>query len=125
MLEVTLTGHVGSCKFVASPGKSSVLNVNLAVNRKVGEREFTDWVSAKIWGERAEKLSAHVSKGMRLLIKGRPEARGFTASDGTPKAELIVHVNELEFLSARPKSDAEEPAAHHEETAELALDAVA
>lgn len=124
MLEITLTGSVGSCKLVTTPGKSSVLNINIATNRKMGDREFTDWSSAKVWGERAEKLAPHVAKGAKLLIKGRPEARGYTKADGTPGAELIVHVNELEFLSTKPKSDSEEPAVHHEEAAELALGAV-
>ncbi len=125
MLEVTITGSVGSVKLVTTPGKSSVLNVNIATNRRVGDREYTDWTSAKVWGERAEKLAPHVQKGARLLIKGRPEARGYTAADGTAKAELIVHINELEFLSAKPKDDSGEPPAHHEEAAELALETAA
>lgn len=100
-----MTGHVGSVKFVAAPGKQAVLNINLAVNRKVGEREYTDWVSAKVWGERAIKLQDHVTKGARLLLKGRPEARAFKKGDGTPGAELILHVSELEFLSSKPKEE--------------------
>lgn len=101
-----MTGHVGSVKFVASKeGKSPVLNINIACNRKVGEAEYTDWVSAKVWGDRASKLKDHVSKGMRLLLKGRPEARAFKKGDGTPGAELILHVSELEFLSSKPKEE--------------------
>ena len=127
MLNVTLTGHVGSVKFVAAAGKSPVLNVNIATSRKIGDKEYTDWTSAKVWGERAEKLQHHVAKGQRLLITGRPEARGYTATDGTAKAELVVHVNELEFLSAKVKTDGEshgEPE-HSEENAELPLESAA
>jgi single-stranded DNA-binding protein len=106
MLTTTLTGYVGSTKLVQAPGKSQVLNINLASNRRVGDREFTDWVSAKIWGERAEKLSSHIQKGMHLLVTGRPEARGFKKGDGTAAGELVLHVSELEFLSAKPKEEA-------------------
>jgi single-strand DNA-binding protein len=120
MLETTMTGHVGTVRYVAAPGKSPVLNLSLAANRKVGDQEYTDWVSAKIWGERAGKLKDHVTKGTRLLIKGRPEARAYKKGDGTPGAELILHVNDLEFLSAKGGSHAEEPAAHLAE-AELPL----
>lgn len=103
-----MTGHVGSCKYVASQGgKSPVLNVNIACNRKVGDNEYTDWVSAKIWGDRATKLKNHVTKGARLLLKGRPEARAYKKGDGTPGAELILHVSELEFLSAKGKGEAD------------------
>ena len=127
MISTTITGHVGSVKFVAAAGKSPVLNINIATSRKVGDREFTDWTSAKVWGERAEKLQHHISKGQRLLLIGRPEARGYTAADGTAKAEMVLHVNELEFLSAKPKdADGEshsEPA--HAEDAELPLESAA
>jgi single-stranded DNA-binding protein len=108
MLEATLTGHVGSVKFVAPQGKQQVLNLNIACNRRVGEKEYTDWVSAKLWGDRAAKLKDHVTKGARLLLKGRPEARAYQKGDGTPGAELILHVSELEFLSSKAKG-AEEP----------------
>lgn len=103
MLTATLTGYVGSTKFVNARGKTPVLNINLASNRRVGDREFTDWISAKVWGERAEKLTAHIHKGMHLLVTGRPEARGFKKPDGTAVGELILHVSELEFLSSKPK----------------------
>lgn len=107
MLTTTLTGYVGSVKFVHAPRKSQVLNINLASNRRVGEREFTDWVSAKVWGERGEKLSSHIQKGMHLLVTGRPEARGFKKADGTAAGELVLHVTELEFLSSKPTEEAE------------------
>ena len=102
-----MTGHVGSVKYVAPKGKTPVLNLNVACNRRVGENEYTDWVSAKVWGERATKLQDHVTKGARLLLKGRPEARAYKKGDGTPGAELILHVSELEFLSSKPKEDLE------------------
>lgn len=105
MLTTTLTAYVGSVKFVHAHGKQAVLNVNLASNRRVGEREYTDWVSGKIWGERAEKLACHITKGMHLLVTGRPEARGFKRGDGTVAGELVLHIVELEFLSPRAKGE--------------------
>ncbi len=109
MLTTTLTGYVGSAKYVHARGKTQVLNINLASNRRVGDREFTDWIAAKIWGERAEKLSTHIQKGMHLLVTGRPEARGFKKPDGTAVGELILHVSELEFLSSKSKDQEELP----------------
>lgn len=105
MFEAIVIGNVGSVKLFT--GSTPVLNVSVAASRRVGEREYTDWVSVKIWGERAGKLAAHIHKGMRLLVRGRPEPKGFLRQDGTPAGELILHANELEFLS--PKSQGE----HH------------
>ena len=124
MLEVKVTGNVGTCRLVTAAGKSPVLNVSLATNRKIGDREFTDWTSVKIWGERAQKLAPHISKGTKLLITGRPEARAYKSSDGTAKAELIVHANEIEFLSSK-KDAGESPDHSHVEEAELPLGAAA
>jgi single-strand DNA-binding protein len=122
MLEIKLTGNVGSCKLVTAAGKSPVLNVNMATNRKMGDREFTDWTSVKIWGDRAERLAPHITKGTKLLVTGRPEARPFKANDGTAKAELVVHASEIEFLSAKGKADPGDAPEHHEEPGELALE---
>jgi len=121
MLETTMTGHVGTVRYVAAPGKSPVLNISAACNRKVGDHEYTDWVSAKVWGERATKLKNHVTKGARLLLKGRPEARAYKAADGTPKAELILHVTELEFLSGKGSNHGTAPDHSEDEDAELPL----
>ncbi len=120
MLEIKITGNVGTCRLVKAAGKSPVLNISLATNRKVGDREFVDWCSAKVWGERAERLAPHISKGTKLLITGRPEARAYKGADGTAKAELVVHVTDLEFLSA--KATHEEGPDHAGETPELALE---
>lgn len=108
MLITTITGFVGSSKYVHARGKTQVLNVNLASNRRVGEREYTDWVSVKIWGERAEKLANHITKGMHLLVIGRPEAKGYKKTDGSAAGELVLHVSELEFLSSKSKEDGDE-----------------
>jgi hypothetical protein len=35
----------------------------------------------------------------------RSELRGFENADGTPAGELVLHVAELEFLSAKPKEE--------------------
>ena len=105
MFETTIVGNVGSCQF-AKAGETSVLNISLASSRRVGEKQFTDWVSAKVWGERGEKLKTHIVKGMKLLLKGRPEAKGYKRNDGTVAGELVLHVHELEFLGPKTAGEA-------------------
>ncbi len=103
MIETIVVGNVGSVRY-ARAGETSVLNLSLASSRKINDREFTDWISAKLWGTRGEKLREHISVGMKILVRGRPEAKGFQKSDGSVSGELIVHVNDLEFLNAKPKT---------------------
>ena len=122
MLKIELIGNAGTCRLVTTADKSPVLNISMATNRKVREREYVDWVSVKVWGERAERLSPHITKGTKLLVIGRPEARAYKANDGTAKAELVVHANEIEFLSAKGKADPGDAPDHSEEPGELALE---
>lgn len=103
MLETIIVGNVGSVRF-ARAGETSVLNLSVASSRKINDREFTDWVSVKLWGTRAEKLREHIAVGMKLLLRGRPEAKGFQKNDGTVAGELVLHVDDLEFLTSKPKS---------------------
>jgi len=109
MFETLVIGNVGSCKFTKA-GETSVLNISLASSRRIGEKQFTDWVSAKVWGERAEKLKEHIVKGMKLLVRGRAEARGYKRADGTMAGELILHVNDLEFLTPKKAEEATDEA---------------
>jgi len=123
MLEVKITGNVGTCRLVTAAGKSPVLNISLASNRKAGDREFTDWSSIKIWGDRAIKIAPYITKGVKLLVSGRPEARAFKANDGSVKAELVVHANDVEFLSGRGQTDnSQQKPEPTEEESELPLD---
>ena len=55
MLETIVVGNVGSVRY-ARAGETSVLNLSLASSRKINDRAYTDWISAKLWGTRGEKL---------------------------------------------------------------------
>jgi single-stranded DNA-binding protein len=107
MLETLIIGNVGSVKYV-NARNTQVLNISIAASRKVGDKEYTDWTSVKVWGERAAKLREHICKGMKLLVRGRPEAKGYKRDDGTVGGEMILHANEIEFLS--PKHAENQPA---------------
>ena len=102
MLETIIIGNIGSARFV-EVGEIFVLNLAIASSRRIGDKEYTDWVAAKLWGERAKKLREHITVGMKLLLRGRPEAKAYERNDGTVAGELVLHVNHLEFLSAKPK----------------------
>ena len=114
MIETFIIGNVGSIKFFERAGETSVLNISLASSRKINDREYTDWISGKLWGVRAEKLREHIAVGMKLMLRGRPEAKGFQKTDGTTGGELVLHINELEFLSPK-REDGDSPAIAEEQ----------
>jgi single-strand DNA-binding protein len=122
MFESIVIGNVGTVRFVNS-GKTQVLNFSLAASRKVGDTEYTDWASVKVWGDRAERLKEHIAKGMKLLVRGRPEAKGYKREDGTVGGEMILHANEIEFLSPKSRQeDGDSTQTENTATSELPLD---
>jgi len=101
MIELTIIGNCGAVRMHSTP-KTNVLTVSIASNHRSGEKDYTEWVSAKIWGERAESLLKHISVGQRLLVRGRPQINIFDREDGTKAHELTCHVSLLEFLGPKP-----------------------
>lgn len=109
MFKTTITGNVGSVKLIkGNPGANcdkpqeaqgyTVLNFTLASNiTGRSGKKATHWVSCKLWGNRAEALAPHITSGQQLLVEGRPEARAYESKTG-PKADLVIHIEHLEFL---------------------------
>jgi len=112
MIELTILGNVGAARLHQNE-KTTVLSVSLASSRKAGEGKiYTDWVTAKIWGERGVTLERHITKGQKLLIRGRPEVSPYTKADGQLAAELLLHARDVEFVGPKPggtSSDEDKP----------------
>lgn len=73
----------------------AVLGFSLACDNgkdKNGNKRDATWYDCSIWGKRAEALERHITKGLKLTLRGRPTAR---AHDG--KAYLGISVDDLTF----------------------------
>lgn len=80
-----------------------VINFDLATNER--------WTNAK--GEKCEKayftkcalwvkkpdVAKHFLKGIKVLIKGKPEAEAWTNAEGKAVGQLKINVEEFEFMS--------------------------
>lgn len=110
MLELTIIGHVGSVRLNQTQS-SQVLTISIANNRRIGEQSLTEWVSVKVWGERAAKLVDHIKPGQRLLARGRPQVAIYAREDGSAGHELVCTAGTVEFLGGRNKEEAEPPKA--------------
>jgi single-stranded DNA-binding protein len=105
MIKLMIVGHVGFA-ILQNAEKSPVLTICVASHRRVREKDITDWVTLKVWGERGTQLSTHVKPGQRLLARGRPEVRLFQKTTDSPwLSELCLHVATLEFVGPKPSLD--------------------
>lgn len=82
-----------------------VVNFSIAVNDsykpKDGERvQLTTYFNCSYW--RSEKVAEQLKKGALVEVTGRLSADAYTSKDGTTKASLNCHVNNIQ-IHAWPK----------------------
>ena len=83
-------------------GGKAVASLTFAYSIGFGEQKRTQWIEASLWGERTEKMSAHLKKGTKLLLTADDlEVEVFDKRDGSQGAKLKGRVVNLEFAGSR------------------------
>ena len=106
LYEMQFIGRLGAdpeAKY--TPEGRLVANFRVAVNRRwknaQGEtQEVTEWVEVAAWGNLAELCHQYLTKGRRVWVRGRPEARAWIGKDGEAHAALRVTAREVQFLDS-------------------------
>lgn len=107
MLNASAIGNLGNDPVMKySTNGAPFLRFNVATNGRVrnqsGEWEDrTEWVRCTVFGQRAETLSQHLTKGVRVYVAGRLEARPWTDTNGNLRAGLELVADVVEFMSQR------------------------
>src|SRR5574340_52793 len=99
-----------------TPTGTAVCSFSVPADSGWGDKKKTIWYRCAIYGERAEKLSSILVKGMGVYIEGELQAdanggpRIWTDKDGKARANFEVTVSEVTLLGMRaPKEAAPEP----------------
>lgn len=91
---IHINGNVGRDGELKTTQKgTAVLSFPLASK----DRGDTTWFDCAIFGERANKLAPHITKGTGLSICGVPGLRVFKKKDGEPGGAIQVNVDKLDF----------------------------
>lgn len=108
-LNTTLVGKVAQHKLINVPGKAPFLDVKIdVVIPTASGKEYTHWVTCKVWQGLAVETERQLSKGCMVEVSGRPEVKPFNRRDGSAGAELIVHAQEIRVVPTITTSDDEE-----------------
>jgi single-strand DNA-binding protein len=90
-----------------------VLQLGLAVNGR--QRDETDnWVDkpnffdVKVFGNQAESLATHLSKGRRIGVDGRLDWSSWEAQDGSKRSKVEVVAFQVQFLDSRGDTEAQQ-----------------
>jgi single-stranded DNA-binding protein len=109
-LVIKLVGKVAQHKLVKVEGKPPFLDVKVDVVLVTASgKEFTHWVTCKVWKEMAVEIEPLLSKGCLVEVSGRPEVKPFLRRDGSAGAELIVHADTIRVVDDEetPEDDSE------------------
>ena len=117
MNKVLLSGNLARDPEVryTQSGKA-VASFPLAVNRRFGrnndQQPSADFISIVAWEKTAEFCGNYLTKGSRILVEGRLQARSYDAQDGSKRYVTEVVANDIEFAGSRPQGAGGSDAAH-------------
>lgn len=83
-----------------SGGQTAVCELNVAVNRRYGDREQTDYFRVTVWRGAAEACAKWLHKGSKICASGAVSTRAYVRRDGSAGASLEMTADEVEFLSS-------------------------
>lgn len=98
----------------ATASGKRVCNFSVAVNRRIGGQETTEYFRVSAWEQLGDNCARYLDKGRKVAVRGPVSARAYIANDGAPRASLEITAQEVEFLTPGAASAAQ-PAGRTEE----------
>jgi single-strand DNA-binding protein len=92
------------------PSGTPVLQMGVAVNgrQKDDMGNWTDkpnFFDVKVFGNQAEMLSQHLSKGRRIGVDGRLDWSSWEAQDGSKRSKVEIVAQSVQFLDSRGETE--------------------
>ncbi len=90
-------------------GDDVVCNFTVAVNRRTAkEHPEADYFRVSAWNKLGERCQQFLAKGKKAAVVGPVSVSSYEAKDGSTKFQLEIRAEDVEFLSPREKSDADD-----------------
>jgi single-strand DNA-binding protein len=94
------------------PSGNPVLQLGVAVNGRQKD-ETGNWIDkpnffdVKVFGNQAEMLSQHLTKGRRIGVDGRLDWSSWEGADGSKRSKVEIVAQSVQFLDSRMDATAE------------------
>jgi single-strand DNA-binding protein len=88
------------------PSGTAVLQLGVAVNGRQKD-EAGNWIDkpnffdVKVFGNQADTLNTHLSKGRRIGVDGRLDWSSWEAQDGSKRSKVEIVAQSVQFLDSR------------------------
>lgn len=107
LLLIGRLGKDGELKYLASG--TPICEFSLATDHsyKKGEtwEKETEWHNVKLFGDVAERLAEHLTKGKQVYIEGRLQTRSWDGNDGVKHYRTEVVASTVQLLDKAPAQD--------------------
>ena len=97
-----VVGNLGKdAELQARDGGSSTLKFSVAATNY---KKVTTWFNCTLWGVRGEKLSTHLTRGTKVMVRGELCLNKYSGRDGQERVSLDLNVDNVELLGSRADS---------------------
>lgn len=100
MNQCIIIGNLTRDPEIREVDNGQVCSFTVAVNR-YGQSETPDFFRVSAWGAQAEVCQRYLARGRKVAVTGSVRADAYIASDGTPRANLALRADRVEFLGSR------------------------
>ena len=100
----TASGRLGSDMDVRyTPNNKCIGSFSLPVESGWGDNKKTAWVTCKLFGDRAEKLSQYLTKGSQVSVTGAFQLDEWE-KDGVKHSRPVIIVNDIQLPPQQQQS---------------------
>lgn len=100
----TVSGNIGSDGLVLryTPNGKAVGEMSIPCKQGYGEHEKTSWITCKMLGERAEKLSPYLHRGNAVTVTGEFVLEQWE-KDGVKHSKPVIIINDIQLPPKHPE----------------------
>jgi single-strand DNA-binding protein len=99
MIQISASGNVGSDPKLRTVNDSQVCNFSVAC--EYWKDKSTTWFKCEVWGNRAEVLSQHIKKGMKVTVFGEMHTQSWTSKTGEDRTDNVIRLNDVTYYNQR------------------------
>lgn len=103
-------GRDSELRYTAQGKPFCQFSVGMTEYYKSGDerREKLTWYSCKLWGTRAENLSAFIKKGTHIFVEGRVGSEAYPNKEtGEARSVITINVTRVQLLDKRAAGGSE------------------
>jgi single-strand DNA-binding protein len=106
MLTFSGIGRLTKDPVSRNAGETTVCRFSMAFNKKIGDKEYTDYFDFEAWGKGGEVIQKWCQKGDQLFVAGQPRQEKWE-KDGETRYGVSFRVNDFTLVGGNKSPSAQ------------------